>query len=144
WSDGYGALWDTYERLADPASGRLLLQELPSLPPFCQVCQLPCVVPRMDRNAFRMVSVGGGEVAVCSEGCAWILQRWPNAYVGRKQFWARYHGWDLADVIVDLGYVRPDGKTLIGQPSIAQRRLWTLDDIRQLRYEVKDPLRRQE
>jgi hypothetical protein len=49
-------------------------------------------------------------------------------------------GWDLADVILDLGYVRPDGKTLIGQPSIEQERLWTIDDIRRLRYEVKDPL----
>jgi propane 2-monooxygenase large subunit len=40
------------------------------------------------------------------------------AHAGRRQFWARYHGWDLADVIEDLGYVRPDGKTLIGQPAL--------------------------
>ena len=63
------------------------------------------------------------------------------AYSGRrKQFWARYHGWDLADVILDLGYVRPDGETLIGQPSHSLERLWTIDDIRTIGYEVKDPL----
>jgi len=46
----------------------------------------------------------------------------------------------LADVIEDLGYVRPDGKTLIGQPALDLDRLWTIDDIRAIGYEVKDPL----
>jgi methane monooxygenase component A alpha chain/propane monooxygenase large subunit len=140
WNAAYGSSWETHKRLSDPADARLLLQELPSLPPFCQVCQLPCLLPRPDQNELRMVSVAGRTFAVCSEGCEWILKKWPTAYTGRKQFWARYHGWDLADVILDLGYVRPDGKTLIGQPSIEQERLWTIDDIRRLRYEVKDPL----
>jgi hypothetical protein len=37
----------------------------------------------------------------------------------RNQFrLARYHGWDLADVILDLGYVRLDGRTLIGQSAL--------------------------
>ncbi len=125
----------------NPADGRLLLQELPALPAFCQVCQLPCVLPAYGPERVRMVSVTGGDFAVCSEGCEWILKKWPEAYSGRKQFWSRYHGWDLADVILDLGYVRPDGKTLIGQPLIEQERLWTIDDIRKLRYEVKDPLK---
>lgn len=142
WNAAYGGLWDAYGRLADPAGKHLLLQELPSLPPFCQVCQLPCVVPRLDQNEFRMVSVKGEDYAVCSEGCEWILSKWPAAYVSRKQFWAPYHGWDLADVILDLGYVRPDGKTLIGQPTVNQERLWTIDDIRALRYEVKNPLKK--
>lgn len=142
WHRAFGPYWELYTQLADPASGRLLLQELPSLPPFCQVCQLPCVVPRMDMNEHRMVRIGGSDYATCSEGCEWILTRWPQSYVGRKQFWSRYHGWDLADVILDLGYVRPDGKTLLGQPLIAQERLWTIEDIRRIRYEIKDPLRK--
>jgi hypothetical protein len=140
WHAAYGALWERHAALADPAEGRILLQDLPALPPFCQVCQLPCLLPRMDQNDARMLEIGGETFAVCSEGCAWILQRWPTAYAGRKQFWARYHGWDLADAILDLGYVRPDGKTLIGQPLVAQQRLWTIDDIRRLRYEIKDPM----
>jgi methane monooxygenase component A alpha chain/propane monooxygenase large subunit len=48
---------------------------------------------------------------------------------------------DLADVILALGYVRPDGKTLMGQPHLNPDRMWTIDDIRRLEYEVKDPLR---
>jgi methane monooxygenase component A alpha chain/propane monooxygenase large subunit len=43
-------------------------------------------------------------------------------------------------VIIELGLVREDGKTLIGQPSIDSDRMWTIDDIRRLGYEVKDPL----
>jgi|SRR5579864_2485919 len=140
WQQIYGPFWDRYRQLADPAAGRIMLQELPSLPPFCQVCQLPCVLPRLDQNEFRIVPIEGAAHAVCSQGCEWILKKWPNVYKGRKQFLARYHGWDLADMILDLGYVRPDGKTLVGQPTVDQDRLWTIDDIRKLHYEVKDPL----
>jgi methane monooxygenase component A alpha chain/propane monooxygenase large subunit len=41
---------------------------------------------------------------------------------------------------LDLGYIRPDGQTLIGQPALNLKRMWTIDDIRKLKYEVKDPL----
>ena len=43
WHDAYGGFWEAYRQLAHPSSGHLMLQELPGLPPFCQVCQLPCV-----------------------------------------------------------------------------------------------------
>jgi hypothetical protein len=46
-------------------------------------------------------------------------------------------GWDLAEVILDLGYVPPDEKTLIGQSALDLERLWTIDDIRWLKYEIK-------
>ena len=36
--------------------------------------------------------------------------------------------------------MRPDGKTLIGQPALDLDRLWTIDDIRAIGFEVKDPL----
>jgi Methane/Phenol/Toluene Hydroxylase len=140
WHDAYGGFWEAYRQLAHPSSGHLMLQELPGLPPFCQVCQLPCVMPRLDLNEFRLVEWRGSKYATCSEGCEWIFRNWPEAHAGRKQFWERYHGWDLADVILDLGYVRPDGKTLIGQPVLDLDRLWTIDDIRAIGYEVKDPL----
>jgi len=94
----------------------------------------------MDINTFRIVALDGKNYALCSEGCEWIFSKWPAAYKGRKQFWERYHGWDLADVILDLGYVRPDGQTLIGQPLLEMERLWTIDDIRRLGYEIKDPM----
>jgi hypothetical protein len=90
-----------------------MLQELPALPPFCQVCQLPCTIPRLDRNEARIVDHGGNKFALCSEGCDWIFANWPQAYASRKQFWERYHGCDLADVILDLGYVGPDRKMAV-------------------------------
>ncbi len=140
WHKHYGGYWEGYGKLADPAGGHIILQELPGLPPFCQVCQLPCAMPRLDQNEARFVDYEGKKYACCSEGCEWIFVNWPQAYAGRKQFWERYHGWDLADAIVDLGYLRPDGKTLIGQPTLDLTRLWTIDDIRRLKYEIKDPM----
>jgi methane monooxygenase component A alpha chain/propane monooxygenase large subunit len=140
WSEHYQAYWEGFKQLADPANGHLMLQELPGLPPICQVCQLPCAVPRLDISTARMVELDDGPYACCSEGCEWILRNWPDAYRHRKQVWAKYHGWDLADVILDLGYVRPDGKTLTGQPLLDMERMWTIDDIRKIGYEIKDPL----
>ena len=48
WTARYGGLWDAYRAMSDPSSGRILMQELPALPPFCQVCHVPCVMPRID------------------------------------------------------------------------------------------------
>ena len=79
--------------------------------------------------------------ATCSSQCKWIFDLNPKIYSGCVNWWEPWHGMDLADVIVALGYVRPDGKTLMGQPHLNADRLWTLDDIRKLEYEVKDPLR---
>jgi len=140
WTGHYGAYWDGYRQLADPAGGHIILQELPGLPPFCQVCQLPCVMPRLDANEARVIDYKGKKMALCCAGCQSLFDQSPDAYAGRAQFWARYHGWDLADVILDLGFIRPDGKTLMGQPTLDLERLWTIDDIRRLKYEVRDPL----
>jgi len=98
-------------------------------------------MPRLDENEARIVQHEGKNFALCSEGCQWIFENWPRAYASRKQFWERYHGWDLAEVILDLGYVRPDGKTLIGQPVLDLERLWTIEDIRRLKYEIRDPMK---
>jgi methane monooxygenase component A alpha chain/propane monooxygenase large subunit len=140
WSSAYQGYWEGYTALADPAGGHIMLQELPGLPPMCQVCQMPCVVPRLDASTARIVALGDKNYALCSEGCEWIFHKWPDAYKGRKQIWERYDGWDLADVILDLSYIRPDGKTLIGQPMLEMERLWTIDDIRKLGYEIKNPV----
>jgi methane monooxygenase component A alpha chain/propane monooxygenase large subunit len=141
WHKSYGGYWESYRTLADPAGGHIILQELPGWPPFCQVCQLPCAMPRLDQNEARIVEHEGKKVALCSEGCQWIFENWPQAYASRQQFWERYDGWDLAEVILDLGFVRPDEKTLIGQPTLDLERLWTIDDIRRLKYEIKDPMK---
>jgi alkene monooxygenase alpha subunit len=141
WTERYGGLWDAYRAMSDPSSGRVLMQELPALPPFCQVCHVPCVMPRIDAPETRIFTHEGKRYAVCSEGCEWIFKLNPKIYTGCANWWERFDGMDLADVILALGYVRPDGKTLMGQPHLNADRMWTIDDIRRLQYEVKDPLR---
>jgi methane monooxygenase component A alpha chain/propane monooxygenase large subunit len=140
WSELYQGYWEGYQALADPAGGHIILQELPGLPPTCQVCQLPCTMPRLDINTARILECEGRKLAVCSEGCEWIFNTWPDAYKHRRSVWEKYHGWDLADMILDIGLVRKDGRTLIGQPLLTMERMWTVDDIRALGYEIKDPL----
>lgn len=141
WTARYGGLWDRFRELTDPSSGRVLMQDLPALPPFCQVCHVPCVMPRIDAPETRILRHEGKKYAVCSEGCEWIFTLNPQIYNGCANWWERFHGQDLADVIQWLGYVREDGKTLMAQPHLNSERMWTLDDIRKLKYEIKDPLR---
>jgi hypothetical protein len=49
--------------------------------------------------------------------------------------------WGLTEVIRHFGYLRPDGKTLMAQPSLNRKRMWTIEDIERLGYEIKNPLR---
>jgi alkene monooxygenase alpha subunit len=140
WHSRYGALWERFAELSDPSSGRLLLQDLPALPPFCQVCHVPCVMPRIDAPETRIVEHQSKRYALCSEGCEWIFRLNPTIYTGCANWWERFDGMNLADVIAALGYVRPDGKTLMGQPHLNAERMWTLDDIRRLDYVIRDPL----
>jgi methane monooxygenase component A alpha chain/propane monooxygenase large subunit len=140
WHARYGRFWSTFRTLSDPRHGRIPMQDLPALPPFCQVCHVPCVVPHIDAPETRILAHAGRRYAVCSEGCAWIFQQSPVIYTGCAGWWERFHGMNLADVIQSLGYLRPDGKTLIAQPHLGSERMWTIDDIRKLDYVVRDPL----
>jgi len=51
---------------------------------------------------------------------------------GFREWETLHHGKDLADIVSDLGYVRDDGKTLVGQPAsdLDPTKMWTLDDVR--------------
>ena len=53
-------------------------------------------------------------------------------FSGKREWETLYHGWDLADAIKDLNFVRSDGKTLIPQPHLRfdDKEMWTLDDVR--------------
>lgn len=141
WYSHYGKFWETYKQMTDPDAGMLILKALGGLPAFCQVCQLPWIFPRPDASAGRAVDINGRKRVFCSAGCQWIYEQDPNHYEGFKGFFDLYDGWDLADVIEHLGYVRTDGKTLIAQPVLEPKRMWTIDDIRRCQYEVVSPLR---
>ena len=59
--------------------------------------------------------------------------------MGDRNFFDRYHGWELSEVVRDLGFVRSDGKTLVAQPHLDDDGMWTLDDLRSLDFEVVSP-----
>ncbi|MCS6927353.1 MAG: YHS domain-containing protein, partial [Candidatus Binatia bacterium] len=117
------------------------LSLFPSLPPSCQVCLFPCIYPRPDISAVRVKDYQGRKLAFCSDACEWIFDLEPQRYLGYQQFYERFEGWSLAEVIRHFGYLRPDGKTLMAQPSLRRDRLWTIDDIERIGYEIKHPLR---
>ena len=53
--------------------------------------------------------------------------------IGKREWETLYHGWNWADVVSDMGYVRDDGKTLVAQPHLNlddPKKLWTLDHLR--------------
>ena len=41
--------------------------------------------------------------------------------IGKREWETLYHGWNWADVVSDMGYVRDDGKTLVAQPHLEPR-----------------------
>jgi propane monooxygenase large subunit len=53
-------------------------------------------------------------------------------FSGKREWETLYDGWDLADAIKDLNFVRSDGKTLVPQPHLRfdDKEMWTLDDVR--------------
>ena len=53
-------------------------------------------------------------------------------FSGRREWETCYDGWDIADAIKDLGFVRSDGQTLVGQPHLNfdDRKMWKLDHVR--------------
>lgn len=102
------------------------------------------MVPCLIREDFCYDEVDGKVFTYCSEICRWTHKVAFSAeyegrptpamgrFSGRREWEECYNGWDLADALVDLGFVRNDGKTLVPQPHLHfdDSKMWTLDDIR--------------
>jgi hypothetical protein len=112
------------------------------MPPLCRVCQMPCVFPRLDDNSIRILEHEGRRHAFCSAPCELFFHQDPGRYLGYKTFWELWHGHGLDEYIVKCGLLRADGKTLIGQPhnSDDPKMMWTLEHIKALDHEIRDPL----
>ena len=55
--------------------------------------------------------------------------------IGHREWETLYHGWNWADVVSDMGFVRDDGKTMVAQPHLKlgdQKKMWTLDHLRRM------------
>lgn len=136
WYDEYGFFWEAFREVDDPKDQALLLTGfLADAPPFCWTCQMGCVLD--DDMCHRPVD--GRTRFYCSKECRWLDESNPGRYQGDRNWFDRYHGWDLADVVRDLGFIRPDGRTLMAQPHLDGDRRWTIDDIAAVGLTVESP-----
>jgi propane monooxygenase large subunit len=108
--------------------------------------------PIVIREDFCVGEVDGELHTYCSEQCKWTHGvAFQAEYEGRatpamgrfkgRRIWEEcYHGWDLADCIKDLGFVRSDGKTIVAQPHLRfePKDQWTLDDLKG--HTIQSPL----
>jgi propane monooxygenase large subunit len=107
------------------------------------------MVPALIREDLVVDKVDGQWRTYCSETCHWTDavafrpeyegRETPNMgrLTGKREWETLYDGWDLADIISDLGYVRDDGKTLVAQPHLDlsdAKKLWTLNDVRGIEF----------
>ncbi|MFY9488404.1 MAG: hypothetical protein WAP35_06895 [Solirubrobacterales bacterium] len=136
WYDEYGMFWEAYRELQDPKEQALLLSGfMAEAPPFCWTCTMACV---LDEDICHR-TVQERTRFYCSKECLWLDESNPGRYQGDRNYFDRYHGMELSEVIADLGFVRNDGKTLLAQPHLKDTDRWTLDDIRSIGLEITSP-----
>ena len=135
WYAEYGGFWEALRESTDPAGGFLPLQLMSMAPPFCWTCQLNCTSEEDRRHRI----VGERTRFYCSKECLWLDESNPGRYVGDRNFFDRFHGCELSEMVQQLGFIRADGKTLIGQPHLNEERRWTLDDLRAYDFTVVSP-----
>lgn len=140
WYGHFGKFWEMYKERTDPRSRSLVVADLGRLPAFCRVCQLPWIFPLPTASAGRRIFKNGKWIPFCSPACEWIYNREPDHYPEHKSFYDICDGWEFSELVRDLGFVRPDGKTLIAQPSLDTDRMWTIDDLKACGYILRSPL----
>jgi propane monooxygenase large subunit len=145
WYDKYGKWWENYARLSMPNGHHPIVAENVdyAYPHRCWTCMVPCLV----REDMVMAEVNGQWRTYCHEECRWTDtvafrptyegRETPNMgqLIGKREWETLYHGWNWADVVSDMGYVRDDGKTMTAQPHLElgdQKKMWTLDHLRRM------------
>ncbi len=142
WYNEYGKWWEHYARMAKPNGHKpIAFEDVGYVYPHrCWTCMVPCLI----REDTVMDTVDGQVRTYCSKTCHWTDKvAFRGEYhgrptpamgrlVGKREWETCYHGWDVADVMVDCGYVRPDGKTLVPQPHVLfdDKYMWTLDKVK--------------
>ena len=119
WYAEFGDFWKWYASSASPGNQHPL-QQRGGLCVSAPVLELHGSMP--DPRRLRCDEVDGKMYTYCSEGCRWTHKvafqpdRRPatpamGRFNGQRELEDCYHGWDLADAIKELGFMRPDGKT---------------------------------
>ena len=117
------------------SSRQLLDMALELATPSCWICLMGCA---FEEDMCHRV-VDERTRFYCSKECMWLDESNPGRYVGDRNFFDRYHGWEMSEAVQDLGFVRADGKTLIGQPHLDDEGRWTLDDVKSMGFEIQSP-----
>jgi len=151
WYNEFGNFYKWYEKLSKPGPHQTILFNQETGYVYPHRCW-SCMVPALIREDFCVDEVEGKLYTYCSELCRWTHKvAFASEYEGRatpamgrfsgRREWEEcYHGWDLADCVKDLGFVRNDGKTMISQPHLRfdDKDMWTLDNIRG--FKLQSPL----
>ena len=145
WYDKYGAWWENYNRLSMPNGHHPIVAEDVDYAVPAPLLDLHGAVPgprghgdgRGRRPDADLLPRGlpldrRRGVPADLPGPA----RRPNMgqLIGKREWETLYHGWNWADVVSDMGYVRDDGKTLVAQPhlNLDPKKMWTLDHLRRM------------
>ena len=119
WYAEYGAVWEAFRATRhDPQQFKHLMNmALESASPSCWVCLMGCVFEEdMCHRA-----VDGHTRFYCSKECKWLDESNPGRYVGDRNYFDRYHGWEISELVRHLGYVRSDGETLVAAAARERR-----------------------
>lgn len=138
WYEQYGAFWEAYAQTTDPADHTLLAaQMMEQAPPLCWTCQLPVV---FEEDLCHRV-VGDRTRFYCHHRCRRLDETRPGRYAGDRNWFDKFDGWDLSEVVRQLGFVRSDGETLVAQPhhSDDPAMMWTLSDIEHCNVKIQSP-----
>jgi len=141
WYDKFGKWWEHYSALSEPNGHMPVAFENTGYvyPHRCWTCMVPCLI----REDTVFDYVDDEWRTYCSDTCHWTdkvafreeYNGRPTPAMGRlvglREWETLYHNWDLADIIQDLGYVRPDGETLVPQPHVLfdDDKMWKLEDV---------------
>jgi propane 2-monooxygenase large subunit len=149
WYAKFGAYWENYRDLSLPNNPPSLWVDTGYVYPHrCWSCMVPCLI----REDFVVDTVDGELYTYCSDLCRWTHKHAFSAeyegrptpamgrFSGKRQWETIYHGWDLADCIKDLGFVRNDGKTLVPQPHLHMddSKMWKLEHVKG--FQLRSPL----
>jgi propane monooxygenase large subunit len=129
WYGEYGSFWEERRRLQFPdqlamAAGLSVEQ----MGPVCWTCQ----TPSFDAEDRCHQVVDDHTRFYCSPECKWIDDTNPGRFSGVRNFADYYHGVEYSEIVRDLGFIRPDGKTLMAQPhcEMDADKQWTIDDLK--------------
>lgn len=143
----YGSFFEMYNSMTDPADAMIPIQkfiEAGPLPIICRTCMMAGIYPDVfaaNGTPQRIVLKAHGYDGFCSQECEDQFDKAPHRYLHYTPFYTTYDGWNLADIVIAMGLIRQDGKTLLGQPTSRTDRMWTIDDIRRCNITINSPIR---